>query len=207
MEYAAKSLDIVPIDHIVSKTRCTWPKTQLDIDYHDNEWGVPVHDDRQLFEFLILEGAQAGLSWHTILQKRPRYREVFDGFDAEKVARYDDIKVATLLADAGIVRNRLKIAATIQNAQHFLEIKAKFGSFDAYLWRFVDGQPIINQWQMHADIPTKTAQSDAMSKDLSKHGFKFVGSTICYAMMQAIGMVNDHTVTCYRHAQLAQSKA
>ena len=187
----------------MSKTRCTWPNTPLYIDYHDNEWGVPVHDDRLLFEFLILEGAQAGLSWHTILQKRSRYREVFDGFDAEKVARYDDAKVAALLADAGIVRNRLKIAASIQNAKQFLAVKAEFGSFDAYIWRFVDGRPIINHWQTHAEIPVKTAESDALSKDLSKRGFKFVGSTICYAMMQAIGMVNDHTIHCYRHAELA----
>lgn len=187
----------------MSKTRCTWPNTPLYIDYHDKEWGVPVHDDRLLFEFLILEGAQAGLSWHTILQKRPRYREVFDGFDAEKVARYDDAKVAALLADAGIVRNRLKIAASIQNAKQFLAVKAEFGSFDAYIWRFVDGRPIINHWQTHAEIPVKTAESDALSKDLSKRGFKFVGSTICYAMMQAIGMVNDHTIHCYRHAELA----
>jgi DNA-3-methyladenine glycosylase I len=182
--------------------RCSWPKTQLDIDYHDHEWGVPVHDDRQLFEFLILEGAQAGLSWHTILQKRPRYREVFDDFDVEKIARYDDVKVAALLVDAGIVRNRLKISAAIHNAQCFLEIKAKFGSFDHYLWRFVDGHPITNHWRTHAEIPVQTLHSDAISKDLISHGFKFVGSTICYALMQAIGMVNDHTVNCYRHAQL-----
>lgn len=191
----------------MTQSRCAWPKTQLDIDYHDHEWGVPVHDDRKLFEFLILEGAQAGLSWHTILQKRPRYREVLDGFDAEKIAQYDDLKVASLLADAGIVRNRLKIAATINNARQFLEVQAQFGSFDAYLWRFVDGRPIVNHWEAHAEIPAKTAHSDAMSKDLSKRGFKFVGSTICYAMMQAIGMVNDHTVDCYRYAELTQSKA
>ena len=191
----------------MTQSRCAWPRTQLDIDYHDHEWGVPVHDDRQLFEFLILEGAQAGLSWHTILQKRPRYREVFDGFDAEKIAQYDDAKVANLLADAGIVRNRLKIAATINNARQFLEVRAQVGSFDAYLWRFVDGRPIVNHWEAHAEIPAKTAHSDAMSKDLSKRGFKFVGSTICYAMMQAVGMVNDHTVGCYRYAELTQSKA
>jgi DNA-3-methyladenine glycosylase I len=186
----------------VTKLRCIWPRTPLDIDYHDNEWGVPVHDDRGLFEFLILEGAQAGLSWHTILQKRPRYREVFDGFDPEKVALYDDAKVALLLADAGIVRNRLKVAAAINNARLFLQVQAEFGSFDVYLWRFVDGRPIINHWHTHSEIPAKTSHSDAMSKDLSKRGFKFVGSTICYAMMQAIGMVNDHTVDCYRHAEL-----
>jgi len=206
LEYAAKGLDTVSIGSIVTQSRCAWPKKQLDIDYHDHEWGVPVHDDRKLFEFLILEGAQAGLSWHTILQKRPRYREVFDGFDAEKIAQYDNNKVASLLADAGVVRNRLKIAATINNARQFLEVQAQFGSFDAYLWRFVDGSPIVNHWRTHAEIPAKTAHSDAMSKDLSKRGFKFVGSTICYAMMQAIGMVNDHTVDCYRYAELTQSK-
>ena len=191
----------------MTQSRCAWPKTQLDIDYHDHEWGVPVHDERKLFEFLTLEGAQAGLSWHTILQKRPRYREVFDGFDAEKIVQYDDVKVASLLADAGIVRNRLKIAATINNARQFLEVQAQFGSFDVYLWRFVDGCPIVNHWRTHTEIPAKTAHSDAMSKDLSKRGFKFVGSTICYAMMQAIGMVNDHTVDCYRYAELIQSES
>ncbi|MDP2247349.1 MAG: DNA-3-methyladenine glycosylase I [Nitrosomonadales bacterium] len=187
----------------VNQLRCIWPKTPLDIDYHDNEWGLPVHDDYRLFEFLILEGAQAGLSWHTILQKRPRYRAVLDGFDPAKVALYDDAKVALLLADAGIVRNRLKIAATINNAHQFLRVQEEYGSFDAYLWRFVDGQPIVNHWRTHSEIPAKTTHSDALSKDLSKRGFKFVGSTICYAMMQAIGMVNDHTVDCYRHAELS----
>lgn len=183
--------------------RCAWPRTPLDIAYHDAEWGVPVHDEHKLFEFLILEGAQAGLSWQTILQKRPRYREVFDGFDPAKVARYDDAKVAALLADAGIVRNRLKIAAAVINAQKFLQVQAEFGSFDAYLWRFVDGRPIINHWRSHSEVPAKTPVSDALSQELAKRGFKFVGSTICYAMMQAIGMVNDHTVDCYRHAELA----
>lgn len=183
--------------------RCTWPRSPLDIEYHDLEWGVPVHDDRKLFEFLILEGAQAGLSWQTILRKRPRYREVFDGFDAAKVALYDDARVEALLADACIVRNRLKIAAAINNARRFLQVQAEFGSFDAYLWCFVDGQPIVNHWRTHAEIPAKTPCSDELSKDLSKRGFKFVGPTICYAMMQAIGMVNDHTVDCYRHAEIA----
>ncbi|PKO93459.1 MAG: DNA-3-methyladenine glycosylase I [Betaproteobacteria bacterium HGW-Betaproteobacteria-1] len=182
--------------------RCVWPKTPLDIEYHDVEWGVPVHDEHKLFEFLILEGAQAGLSWQTILQKRLRYREVFDGFDPVEVARYDDAKVATLLADAGIVRNRLKIAAAINNAQRFLQVQSEFGSFDDYLWRFVDGRPIINHWRSHSEVPTKTPISDALSQDLGKRGFKFAGSTICYAMMQAIGMINDHTVDCYRHAEL-----
>lgn len=183
-------------------TRCTWAKTPLDIAYHDAEWGVPVHDEQQLFEFLILEGAQAGLSWNTILQKRARYRVVFDHFDPAKVARYDDAKVASLMADAGIVRNRLKVAAAINNAQRFLEVQTEFGSFDAYLWGFVDGQPVINTWRMHAEIPAKTAASDRLSKDLQRRGFKFVGSTICYAMMQAVGMVNDHTQACFRHAEL-----
>lgn len=183
--------------------RCAWPRTPLDIEYHDLEWGVPVHDEHKLFEFLILEGAQAGLSWQTILQKRPRYREVFDGFDPAKVALYDDVKVAALLADAGIVRNRLKIAAAIGNARQFLQVQSEFGSFDAYLWRFVEGQPITNHWHTHAEVPARTPHSDALFKDLSKRGFKFVGSTICYAMMQAIGMVNDHTVGCYRHAEIA----
>lgn len=184
-------------------TRCRWAKTPLDIAYHDAEWGVPVHDERRLFEFLILEGAQAGLSWHTILQKRARYREVFDGFDPAKVADYGDAKVSTLLTDAGIVRNRLKVAAAIVNARHFLEVQAERGSFDAYLWDFVDGQPIINTWRSHEEIPAKTAISDQLSRDLQKRGFKFVGSTICYAMMQAVGMVNDHTLDCFRYADLA----
>lgn len=183
--------------------RCAWPKTPLDIEYHDVEWGVPVHDERKLFEFLVLEGAQAGLSWQTILQKRPRYREVFDGFNPERVARYDEAKVASLLADAGIVRNRLKIAAAIINAQRFIDVQAEFGSFDAYLWRFVDGRPVINHWRSHAELPASTAASEQLSRDLVKRGFKFVGPTICYAMMQAIGMVNDHTVDCYRHAEIA----
>lgn len=200
-------MDTLSLTDSIIKSRCTWPKTPLDIDYHDNEWGVPVHDDRKLFEFLILEGAQAGLSWHTILQKRPRYREVFDGFDPAKVALYDDVKVAALLADAGIVRNRLKIAAAINNARQFLQVQAEFGSFDAYIWRFVDHRPIVNHWRMHAEIPVKTSQSDALSKDLLKRGFKFVGSTICYAMMQAIGMVNDHTVDCNRHAELCDKSS
>lgn len=183
--------------------RCVWPKSALDIAYHDLEWGVPVHDDGRLFEFLILEGAQAGLSWQTILQKRPHYREVFDGFDPQLVAGYDDAKVAALLADAGIIRNRLKIAAAVNNAQRFLQVQAEFGSFDAYLWRFVDGYPVVNRWFSHAEIPASTAVSCRLSKDLTGRGFKFVGPTICYAMMQAVGMVNDHTVDCYRHAEIA----
>ena len=180
--------------------RCAWPKTELDIAYHDREWGVPVHDDRGLFEFLILEGAQAGLSWSTILKKRENYRRALDDFDARKIARYDAGKVQVLLADSGIVRNRLKIAATIQNAQAFLAVQKEFGRFAPYLWQFVGGQPIQNRRKSLAEIPARTPESDAMSKDLRKRGFKFVGSTICYAFMQAVGMVNDHTVDCFRHA-------
>ncbi len=187
----------------MSKVRCQWAKTPIEAAYHDTEWGVPIHDERALFEFLVLEGAQAGLSWLTILQKRNRYREVFDYFDVNKVARYDEEKVAALLNDAGIVRNRLKVAAAIDNARRFLEVQTEFGSFGAYLWRFVDGKPIINHWSTHAEIPVQNALSHALSKDLIKRNFKFVGPTICYAMMQAIGMVNDHTVDCYRHKELA----
>jgi DNA-3-methyladenine glycosylase I len=182
--------------------RCAWPKSELDIAYHDTEWGVPVHDDRLLFELLILEGAQAGLSWSTILKKRDNYRRAFDSFDAKKIARYDARKVKSLLTDAGIVRNRLKIAATIQNGKAFLAVQKEFGSFDAYLWQFVGGRPIQNRRRALKDIPPRTTESDAMSKDLLRRGFKFVGSTICYAFMQAVGMVNDHTVVCFRHAQL-----
>ena len=183
--------------------RCGWARTPLDIAYHDTEWGVPLHDDRALFEFLILEGAQAGLSWNTILQKRIHYRRVFDDFDVIKIANYDAAKVGALLADPGIVRNRLKVAAAINNAQRFLEVKAQFGSFDDYLWRFVEGRPIINTWRTKTEVPAKTIISDKLSKDLGERGFKFVGSTICYAMMQAVGMVNDHTTDCFRHAELA----
>lgn len=183
-------------------TRCAWPTTELDIAYHDTEWGVPVHDDRLLFEMLILEGAQAGLSWSTILKKRENYRRAFDNFDARKIARYDARKVSRLLADAGIVRNRLKIAATIQNAKSLLAVQKEIGSFDAYLWQFVGGQPIQNWRKSLKEIPARTPESDAMSKDLLKRGFKFVGSTICYAFMQAVGMVNDHTVDCFRHREI-----
>ena len=183
--------------------RCPWPTDELYLRYHDEEWGVPVHDDRLLFEYLILEGAQAGLSWRTVLKKREHYRAAFDNFDAEKIARYGDKKVAELLNNAGIIRNRLKIAATIQNAKSFLKVREEFGSFDKYLWRFVDGKPIINHRRRMADVPAHTAISDAMSKDLLKRGFKFVGSTICHAKMQAIGMVNDHLVTCFRHEEVS----
>src|SRR5262245_38772565 len=172
--------------------RCDWAKTELGIPYHDEEWGVPVQDDRLLFEFLILEGAQAGLSWETILRKRSEYRKAFDGFVVEKVARYDEKRVAKLLANAGIIRNRLKILSAIQNAKCFIDIQRDFGSFSEYVWQFVGGSPKQNRWQKSSDVPARTSDSDALSKDLSRRGFKFVGSTICYAFMQAVGMVNDH---------------
>jgi len=187
------------------QTRCPWAKGEQYIAYHDSEWGVPIHDDRLLFEFLILEGAQAGLSWETILKKRDNYRAAFDDFDARKIAKYGDVKVASLLADAGIVRNRLKIAAAVKNANAFLDVQKEFGSFDRYLWSFVDGTPKQNRWKSISDVPAKTAESDAMSKDLKRRGFTFVGSTICYALMQAVGMVNDHLVTCFRHGELTGS--
>lgn len=184
---------------------CPWPTNPLDLAYHDTEWGVPQHDDRALFELLILEGAQAGLSWSTILAKRENYRRAFDNFDAAKVARYDAKKVAALLADAGIVRNRLKIAAAIGNAQAFLRVQNEFGTFDRYLWGFVpDRRPIVNRRRRRGDVPTRTPESDALSKDLLARGFKFVGTTIIYAFMQATGMVNDHFVTCPRHAACAR---
>ncbi len=174
------------------------------IDYHDHEWGVPVHDDRRHFEFLVLDGAQAGLSWRTILYKRERYREVFDGFDPAKVARYTKRKKESLLRDPGIVRNRLKIDSAVRNAKAFLAIEEEFGSFDDYIWRFVDGETIQNRWRSLKQIPASTAESDAMSKDLKKRGLNFVGSTICYAYMQAAGMVNDHETRCFRHRELAR---
>ena len=187
------------------KKRCSWSGTDPSyIAYHDEEWGVPVHDDRVLFEFLVLEGAQAGLSWSTILRKRDAYRRAFDRFDPRKVARYEKRKVASLLRDAGIVRNRAKIASAIKNAKAFLDVQAEFGSFDAYQWRFVNGRPIQNRWRAERDIPPRSAQSDAMSDDLKSRGFSFVGSTIIYAHMQAVGMVNDHVVTCFRHREVAR---
>ena len=182
--------------------RCSWATTEPNITYHDEEWGVPVHNDRVLFEFLILEGAQAGLSWNTILNKRENYRKALDGFRAEKIARYGKREVARLLRNDGIVRNRLKIAATITNARSFLAVQKEFGTFDAYLWSFVGGRPMQNRWRRSADVPARTIESDAMSRDLLRRGFKFVGSTICYALMQATGMVNDHLVTCPRHTEL-----
>jgi DNA-3-methyladenine glycosylase I len=181
--------------------RCAWPTSERDIAYHDKEWGVPVHDDRVLFEFLILEGAQAGLSWSTILNKRENYRRAFARFDPKKVARFTALQKKKLMKNAGIVRNRLKIDSTITNARAFLAVQKEFGSFDRYIWGFVGGKPIHNS-RKGKDIPARTAESDAMSKDLRKRGFRFVGSTICYAFMQATGMVNDHLVSCFRHKQL-----
>jgi DNA-3-methyladenine glycosylase I len=188
----------------ITKVRCTWAANELNIPYHDEEWGVPVHDEHKWFEFLILEGAQAGLSWDTILKKRARYQEVFDGFDSAKVAHYDKKKVRELLGDAGIIRNRLKIEATISNARAFLEVQKEFGTFDAYVWRFVGGKPKQNAWKSHKRVPARTPASDALSKDLQKRGFRFVGSTICYAFMQATGMVNDHLVSCFRYRDLSK---
>ncbi len=187
------------------KKRCAWSGADpLFVAYHDQEWGVPLHDDRLLFEFLVLEGAQAGLSWSTILRKRDAYRRAFDRFDPQKVAGYTKRKVSTLLADAGIVRNRAKIESAIKNAKAFLEVQAAFDSFDAYQWRFVDGRPVQNRWRAMREIPAQTAQSDAMSKDLKSRGFSFVGSTIIYAHMQAVGMVNDHVIDCFRHPEVAK---
>jgi DNA-3-methyladenine glycosylase I len=184
------------------RTRCPWARGDEYIAYHDTEWGMPVHDDRVLFEFLILEGAQAGLSWATILKKRDHYREAFDQFDPAVVARYGKKDEQRLLANPGIVRNRLKIAAAIANARAFLALQEERGSFDGYVWGFVDGKPKQNAWQSHGDVPARTPESDAMSKDLRRRGFKFVGSTICYAFMQAVGMVNDHLVACFRRAEV-----
>lgn len=182
--------------------RCDWAKNDLAIHYHDTEWGVPLHDDRKLFEFLILEGAQAGLSWDTILRKRENYRKAFDDFDAEKIARYDENKCAELLQNEGIIRNRLKIASAVRNAEHYLEIVEKEGGFDEYIWSFVDGKPIVNAWENYKQIPVSTEISDKLSKDLKKRGFNFVGSTIIYAFMQACGLVNDHLVSCFRYKEI-----
>jgi DNA-3-methyladenine glycosylase I len=184
------------------RRRCPWAKGEQYVEYHDTEWGVPVHDDRLLFEFLILEGAQAGLSWETILKKRQNYREAFDQFDPNVIAKYDKRKQQSLLANAGIVRNRLKIAAAIQNSKAFLDVQKEFGTFDKYIWSFVGGRPQHNARKSMSDVPASTSESDAMSKDLKRRRFKFVGSTICYAFMQAVGIVNDHLVECFRHAQL-----
>jgi len=184
--------------------RCPWAKSELYVQYHDSEWGVPVRDDRTLFEFLILEGAQAGLSWETILKKREHYRSCFDQFDPAVVARYGQRKRKSLLSDAGIVRNRLKIEAAIQNAKMFLAVQEEFGTFAKYIWAFVGNAPKQNVWKSMKNVPAKTPESDAMSKDLKRRGFKFVGSTICYAFMQAVGMVNDHLVGCFRHDELSK---
>jgi DNA-3-methyladenine glycosylase I len=184
--------------------RCAWARNQLSIRYHDKEWGVPTHSDRRLFEFLILEGAQAGLSWDTILRKRANYRTAFDHFDPKRIARYDRRKIQSLLGNSSIIRNRLKIASTVQNAKAFLKVQDEFASFDRYIWQFVDGEPRLNSWRSLKQIPARTPQSDAMSKDLKKRGFGFVGSTICYAFMQAVGLVNDHLVDCFRYSQLGR---
>ncbi|MFI5400089.1 MAG: DNA-3-methyladenine glycosylase I [SAR324 cluster bacterium] len=187
---------------IVTLARCSWAGTDpLYRSYHDEEWGVPVHDDRTLFEFLLLEGAQAGLSWIVILRKREHYRQAFDGFDAERIARYSERKVRSLLKDPGIVRNELKVRGAIRNAQAALKLRDGFGSLDAYFWRFVDGQPIVNRWRSKQEVPSRTVRSDALSEDLKKSGFTFVGSTICYAFMQAVGMVNDHTRGCFKYGK------
>jgi DNA-3-methyladenine glycosylase I len=182
--------------------RCPWAKTDLYVKYHDTEWGVPVHDDRLLFEFLVLEGAQAGLSWETILKKRENYRQAFDGFDPALVAKYGQKERVRLLADAGIVRNRLKVEAAVQNAKAFLAVREEFGTFAEYVWGFVGGRPRQNAWHSGKEVPAKTPESNALSKDLKRRGFKFVGSTICYAFMQAVGMVNDHLTGCFRHGEL-----
>jgi DNA-3-methyladenine glycosylase I len=186
------------------RSRCGWPRSELALRYHDEEWGVPLSDDRKIFEFLVLDAAQAGLSWEIILRKREGFRAAFDNFDAEKVARYDARRVQKLLADPGIIRNRLKIESAIANARAFLQVQEGCGSFASYIWQFVDGQPRVNHRRSLKAVPARTLESDAMSKALKKRGFRFVGSTICYAFMQAAGMVNDHTVGCFRHAPLAR---
>ena len=187
-------------------TRCPWPSNDLSIRYHDEEWGTPAHDDVTLFEFLILEGAQAGLSWDTILKKRENYRAAFNNFDPKKIVGYDRRKIQMLMNNAGIVRNRLKIATTVQNAKVFLKVQELFGSFDAYIWQFTGGSPIVNAWRSSKQVPASTPASDAMSKDLKKRGFSFIGTKICYAFMQATGMVNDHLTSCFRYSQLRSRK-
>ena len=190
----------------MTNQRCPWAQSEPSIGYHDSEWGVPLHDDRALFEFLVLEGAQAGLSWSTILNKRENYRRLFDGFDPRRVARYTPKKVDHLLQDAGIVRNRLKVESAVTNARAFIAVQKEFGSFDAYVWRFVDGSPRQNAWRAFRQVPARTAESDALSHALRRRGFRFVGSTICYAFMQAVGMVNDHVVSCFRYPVLASAR-
>ncbi len=199
-----QSHTVSPVEKLPSEVvRCAWAKGDLSLRYHDEEWGAPAHDDRTLFEFLILEGAQAGLSWSTILNKRENYRKAFVGFDPRRVARYDRRKIQQLLRDPGIVRNRLKIASAVQNAKAFLRLQEELGSFDRYIWQFTGGTPRINAWRSPKQVPARTTESDAMSKDLKHRGFKFVGSTICYAFMQAVGMVNDHVVDCFRYKDLS----
>jgi DNA-3-methyladenine glycosylase I len=190
------------MDKTRALVRCAWPSNPFSIAYHDEKWGVPVHNDRTLFEFLILEGAQAGLSWDTVLKKRHNYRRLFAKFDPQKVSRFDRRKIKALLKDPGIIRNRLKIESTISNALAFLQVQKEFGSFDTYIWTFVNGKPKQNSWKAHARLPATTPESEAMSKDLKNRGFRFVGSTICYAFMQAVGLVNDHATTCFRYRQL-----
>ena len=186
-----------------NKKTCSWPgNNPLMNKYHDEEWGVPVHDDRKLFEFIVLDGFQAGLSWSTILNKRENFRKAFDNFEPEVIAEYSEGKIEDLLQDAGIIRNKLKVRATVTNAKYFLEVQKEFGSFDKYIWQFTDGKTIVNQWKTISDIPVSTNESDAMSKDLKKRGFKFVGTTICYAFMQAAGMVNDHLEDCFRYTEV-----
>ncbi len=188
------------------KNTCSWPNSKpLDVTYHDTEWGVPLHDDRKLFEFMVLDAFQAGLSWSTILNKRENFRLAFDNFDAQKIALYDENKVQELLQNTGIIRNKLKIRATITNARLFLDIQKEYGSFDTYIWQFVGGKTLVNKWKSMDEIPVSTKESDAMSKDLKKYGFKFVGTTICYAFMQAAGMVNDHTTACFRYAEVLEA--
>jgi len=191
----------------MEKQRCAWVPVNNPqyVKYHDEEWGVPVHDDRLLFEFLVLEGAQAGLSWLTVLRKRENYRQAFDGFDPPRVARYDEAKIQRLLQNPGIIRNRLKVRAAVTNAQAFLKVQREFGSFDRFIWSFVNGRPIVNAWKRDGEIPASTPLSDTISRELKRRGFKFVGSTIVYAHMQATGMVNDHTTDCFRHGALIQS--
>ncbi|MDH4286599.1 MAG: DNA-3-methyladenine glycosylase I [Gallionella sp.] len=191
----------------MNRHRCVWPGDDpLYCAYHDKEWGVPLHDDRRLFEFLVLEGAQAGLSWITILRKRENYRAAFDDFDAKRIAAYGANKIESLLLDAGIVRNRLKVSSAVVNAQKFLDVQDEFGSFDQFIWHFVGGEPIQNKWRSQNHVPASTKESDAMSRELKKRGFKFAGTTICYAYMQAVGMVNDHTTDCFRYAELLGDK-
>lgn len=188
-------------------SRCPWPKSELDIHYHDTEWGLPCHDDQTLFEFIILEGAQAGLSWSTILRKRENYRDAFAGFDPAKVARFTPARCEKLLTNEGIIRNRLKVFGAVRNAKAFLKVQDEFGSFDSFIWSFVGGEPIANRWSSFKQVPAQTPESDAMSKALKRRGFTFVGSTICYAFMQATGMVNDHLTSCFRHKQVSRRRA